>query len=253
MKRCHQCRSDQLFHDRHSGDVVCGACGLVLSERIADESQDRKISKDPTRPQTSRHEKTLLLSELFSIKKKNKTQKKIVDIYYRIRSYAERLHIYDKISAMLNMSIHKLLRYKTLTLVDEQAFAMALLYLICMDMGLAFVRQDFSIDQAILTPMISKAVDIYRGDFSVSKNYYTNLLHRFCNELGVPYRHIHDLQIKLEHTISDPASHMSPLTAIGVTIARYNPSLPIEKISKTTHVTVNTLKKHLRTTVVAVN
>lgn len=249
QKRCQECKSSQIIHDKHSGDVICASCGLVLSERRLDDSQDRKISKDQTKPHIVHYEKKLLLSDLFSSEKKTRTQKKIIEIYYLIRSYSERLQIHQKISPILDIHIHKLINLKHFSVQDVQGFAKALLYLLCMDLGLAFVKEDFihsSTDKTTLTAMISRAVDIYRGDLSVSANYYGNLLHRFCGELGIPYRSIYNLQLELDVLLADPCSHMLPLTAIGVLIARNYPSLPLEKISETVHITRNTLKKHLK-------
>ncbi len=43
LKMCPECRSMNIIHDYIRGDVICGSCGLILSEKEIDHGPERRL------------------------------------------------------------------------------------------------------------------------------------------------------------------------------------------------------------------
>lgn len=250
--KCRECNSTNLMNDTRSGDIICVSCGEVLAQRVVDDRPEWiNYKQDGKKQQRTRVEKILPLSQLLTLDKKTTFQKKVIDVYYSIRSVADRLIIYEKIKDILEIYITILANIKNIRIQEINGFSAAMLYLICIQRGLPFTKPDFieyfDIDASIMTRMISKNYKIFKDNFEISENYKSNLLHRFCNELGISIKDTYKIEeqfegIKLTFSIT-------PLSLIAMNISLHNPELSLKLISEKMGISTSSirdrLKKHL--------
>ena len=53
MKFCHNCKSSDIILDYQAGDLICTSCGLVISGRMIDESDETRVySEDYKKKET---------------------------------------------------------------------------------------------------------------------------------------------------------------------------------------------------------
>ena len=249
--KCRECNSTNLINNIRSGDVICGSCGEVLAQRVVDDRPEWiNYKQDGKKQQKSRVEIILPLSQLLTLDKKTKYQKKVIDVYYSIRSVADKLMIYEKIKDILEIYITILANIKNIRIQNINGFSAAMLFIICIQRGLPFTKPDFieyfDIDASIMTKMVSKVYKIFKDYFEISENYNSNLLHRFCNELDIPMKDAYKIEEQFEGIKS--TFSIMPLSLIAMNISLHNPELSLklisEKIGISTSAIRDRLKKH---------
>ena len=53
MNFCHICKSSNIILDNQAGDLICTSCGLVISGRMIDESDETRVfSEDYKKKET---------------------------------------------------------------------------------------------------------------------------------------------------------------------------------------------------------
>lgn len=252
LLKCRECNTTNNINDTRSGDIICGSCGEILAQRVVDDRPEWiNYKQDGKKQQKSRVEKILPLSQLLTLDKKTIYQKKVINVYYSIRSVADRLIIYEKIKDILETYITILANIKNIRIQSIEGFSASILYLICVQTGLPYTKPDFieyfEIDTSIMTRMISKVYKIFKDYFEISENYNSNLLHRFCNELGISIKDTYKIEEQFEGIKS--TFSIIPLSLIAMNIYLHNPELSLKLISEKMGVSTSAirdrLKKHL--------
>lgn len=249
-KKCDDCHSTNIIENIRTGDVICATCGSILAQRIIDDRPEWvNYLQEGKKTEKGRVQKIIPLSQLFSSEKKTRYEKKVLNIYYEIRSVADRLMIFSLIKPLLDNYTTILVNTKNIKIQYVKEFATGMLYLICMQLGVAYTREDLvqmmGADKSKMMIVIRQVYKIYKKIYHLSENYYINLLRRFCNELNISIKDTGRIEQIFER-LKFTANSITPLNLIATAILLDKPDLDLGSISEKIGISVGVIKSNLK-------
>lgn len=276
---CVDCGSDDIVTDYGAGDVVCRNCGIVLGERIVDDTPEwRTFSNDDRGGDAASKSRvgqledqgienatltTILVdstldkingntqtTRLPKLNKESADIRRKQNMTNRIREISETLSL-PKIIVEVAMQVYQEAERKGILIrgPEKESMAAAVVFIACRQAGHARTLKEIEGASGVMKKKIGKSFLILKKqlNFDFQQATTTNYVERFCSRLGLPAKTqviAHDVAKKAQTLgLTDGKSPTALAASVIYLVAAYtNMKRSIQEISNVTMIAEKNVK-----------